>query len=227
MKAINAYIDQTILNPEADRRAIEGFIREAAEFNFYAAVVNPCWIQLLHKELPAKIKRCSVVGFPLGASSSKSKACAAGYLIEKGCDEIDMVMNIGYFKSGAYEYVLSDIQSVVKAAQGRIVKVIIETCLLNDEEKITAAKLIVESGAQYVKTSTGFSKHGANTHDVGLLRDAVGPQFGIKASGGIRDYDTALQMINAGADRIGTSAGVRIINENPDRERYMILHNKP
>src|SRR4030042_3513308 len=211
MDNIAQCIDQTILKPEANREEIEKFIEEVIQYDFYAAVVNPCWLELIHKELPANIKRCSVVGFPLGASSTKVKVKAVEDLILKGCDEIDMVMNIGYFKSRDYKNVSADITAVVESAQGHVVKVIIETCLLSDAEKKDAAKLIIESGAHFVKTSTGFNKEGALIRDVKLLRDTVGHDFGVKASGGIRDYDTGITMINAGANRIGTSAGVLIV----------------
>jgi deoxyribose-phosphate aldolase len=213
MQNLNGCIDQTILKPEAIRDDIEKFIRDVKEHNFYAAVVNPCWIELIHRELPAGIKRCSVVGFPLGASSTIIKARAAQDLVSIGCDEIDMVMNIGYFKSKDYDFVIQDIKAVVDSAQGRIVKVIIETCLLSAAEKKDAALLIVESGAHFVKTSTGFNRAGAVLEDVELLRKAVGQDFGVKASGGIRDRDQAIAMIKAGANRIGTSAGVSILEK--------------
>ncbi len=212
MENLAKYIDQTILKPEANYNDIKNFLTDVIEYGFHAAVVNPCWIEFIHKELPSDIKRCSVVGFPLGASTIQVKVSAAEDLIARGCDEIDMVMNIGYFKSKDYAYVASEIKSMVKAAQGGIVKVIIETCLLNESEKKEAAMLIFESGAHYVKTSTGFNKQGANVNDVRLIREVVGEEFGVKASGGIRDYETAVRMINAGANRIGTSAGVAIVN---------------
>jgi deoxyribose-phosphate aldolase len=211
MKDINTYIDQTILRPDATESDIRSFLDEVKQYNFYAAVVHPCWVELARKELPDIIKVCSVVGFPLGASSTLTKTYAAQDLVEQGCDEIDMVMNIGRFRGKEYKYVAREIKAVVDACQGKLVKVIIETCLLGDEEKKAAARIIVETGARFVKTSTGFSKAGAQESDVRLLRAVVGPHFGIKASGGIRDAEFTKRLIRAGANRIGTSAGVKIM----------------
>ncbi len=211
MENINQYIDQTILRPEATRQDILRFLEEVIRFKFYAACVNPCWVEMVREHLPRDIKLCSVVGFPLGASSTKVKTYAAKDLIAKGCDEIDMVMNIGRLKGKDFRHVGKEIRSVVGVAQGRIVKVIIETCLLTDEEKKAAARIVVESGAHFVKTSTGFLGEGAKIADVRMLRQVVGSDFGVKASGGIRDHDSAVRLIQAGANRIGTSAGVRIV----------------
>lgn len=211
MKNINQYIDQTILRPEATRQDIMRFLDEVEKYKFYAACVNPCWVKMVRKHLPADTKLCSVVGFPLGASSTKVKTYAAKDLIEMGCDEIDMVMNIGRLKGKDYKHVGKEIRSVVEAAQDRIVKVIIETCLLTDDEKRAATHIVVESGAHFVKTSTGFLGEGARIADVVMLREIVGPDFGVKASGGIRDYDSAVRFIEAGANRLGTSAGVKIV----------------
>jgi deoxyribose-phosphate aldolase len=213
MKDMNKYIDQTMLRPDATEQDVRAFLEGFKKYLFHCACVNPCWIEVVRKELPAEIKVCSVVGFPLGASSNRVKALAAEDLVKRGCDEIDMVMNIGRFKGNDFKYVAKEIKGVVAAASGRIVKVIIETCLLNDGEKAAAANIIRESGAQYVKTSTGFNKEGARIEDVKLLRRAVGPNFGIKASGGIRDYQAALAFINAGANRLGTSAGEAIMEQ--------------
>jgi deoxyribose-phosphate aldolase len=192
---------------------IRRFLEEAGQYRFHAVFLNPGWVDLARKELPGGIKLGSVVGFPLGASTMKTKVYAAEDLIARGCDEIDMVMNIGRMKSGDHKYVGRDIKGVVAAAQGRPVKVIIETCLLTDDEKIAAARIIQESGALFVKTSTGFSRDGARIEDVKRLRAAVGPDFGIKASGGIRDCAETLKFIAAGANRIGTSAGAAIMEE--------------
>jgi len=211
MKEINKYIDQTILKPDATKDDIMKFLEGVKKYKFFSAVVNPSWVELARKELPGDIKVCSVVGFPLGASTTKAKVYATEELIRLGCDEIDMVMNIGRLKSRDYKYVGKEIKAVVGSAQGRIVKVIIETCLLTEQEKVASANIIKESGAHFVKTSTGFSKEGAILKDVELLRKVVGPNFGIKASGGIRDYATAVAFINAGANRIGTSAGEKIM----------------
>jgi deoxyribose-phosphate aldolase len=211
MEHINQYIDQTILRPEATRADIVHFLEGVKKYCFYAACVHPCWVELARKYLPESIKVCSVVGFPLGADSTRVKAYAAQDLVATGCDEIDMVMNIGKFKGMDYSYVSQEIQSIVDAVQGRVVKVIIEACLLNKKEKETAARIIRESGAHFVKTSTGFSEKGAQIDDVRLLRAIVGPDFGIKASGGIRDFTAAVKFIQAGANRLGTSAGIEIV----------------
>ncbi len=213
MKDINRYIDQTILKPDATKNEIIAFLEGVKKYKFYCAVVNPAWVEYVRKELPSDIKVCSVVGFPLGASTTKAKVYETEELIRLGCDEIDMVMNIGRLKSADYKYVGKEIKAIVESARDRIVKVIIETCLLTEQEKISAANIIKEGGAQFVKTSTGFSKEGARLEDVKLLRKVVGREFGIKASGGIRDYETAVNFINAGATRIGTSSGEKIMEE--------------
>ena len=212
MENLNKYIDQTLLSPSATKTDIMQFLRNAEKYEFYAAVVNPCWVSLARKVLSPHIKVCSVVGFPLGASSTRTKVFATGDLIALGCDEIDMVLNIGQLISKNFKYVGEEIRAIADAAAGRIVKVIIETCLLSDELKKTAARIIMDNGAHFVKISTGFSKEGANLEDIYLLRQIVGPKFGIKASGGIRDHIFALKLIKAGTNRIGTSAGVQILN---------------
>ncbi len=213
MHALNQYIDQTLLRPDATEKEIMQFVEDVERFQFYAAVVNPCWVEYVRQNLPAEIKVCSVVGFPLGATSSEVKICAAGDLVKMGCDEIDMVMNIGRFRSGDHKYVGKEIKMVVDAAKGRVVKVIIETCLLTTDEKKAAACIIKENGAHFVKTSTGFAKAGAQLDDVRMLRQIVGRDYGVKASGGIRDYRSALEFIRAGANRIGTSSGKAIMEE--------------
>lgn len=212
MKDLNKYIDQTILRPSATEHDIMIFLQKVKDHDFYAGVVNPCWVSLARKILPLQIKVCSVVGFPLGASSTKSKVYAAEDLISSGCDEIDMVLNIGKLRSKDFKYVGNEIRAVVEAAENRLVKVIIETCLLNDDLKRTAACIIRDNGGHFVKTSTGFSEEGAKIDDIHLLRQTIGAELKIKASGGIRDHIFALQLIKAGADRIGTSAGVKILN---------------
>ena len=213
MKEINKYIDQTILKPETTKREILEFLEDVKKFKFFAACVNPCWVELVRSNLPSQIKVCSVVGFPLGASNTEIKVLEAKDLIKRGCDELDMVMNIGRLKDKEYKYVGKEIKAVVDVVQGRVIKVIIETCLLNEEEKKAAANIIKESGAKFVKTSTGFSKEGAKIEDVKLLREIVGSDFGVKASGGIRNYLDAIKFLEAGANRIGTSAGRRIMEE--------------
>jgi len=211
MTDINKYIDQTILKPDATRTDILQLLDLVIKYRFFAAVVNPCWVPLIGPRMPDDIKVCSVVGFPLGACTTDTKVYAAGNLIKMGCDEIDMVLNIGRLKDRDFKYVGQEIRAVARLCQGRILKVIIETCLLTDEEKIAAAKIIQENGALYVKTSTGFAKGGATPQDVRLLRRAVGPHFGVKASGGIRTSAQALQLIESGANRLGTSHGVAIV----------------
>ena len=212
MENLNKYIDQTLLSPSATKAEVMAFLRDVSKYEFYAAVVNPCWVSFARQTLAKDIKVCSVVGFPLGASTTKAKVYAVQDLIVMGCDEIDMVLNIGQLRSGDFKYVEEEIKAVVDAAQERIVKVIIETCLLELNEKQIAARIIKNTGAHYVKTSTGFSNDGARVQDVVLLREVVGPGFGVKASGGIRDRVFAIELIKAGANRIGTSAGVQIMN---------------
>ncbi len=211
MEDLNRFIDQTILNPDATRDDIIAFLDAVSVHRFFAAVVNPCWVSLARDRLPQGIRVCSVVGFPLGASSTKAKVCAAADLVEQGCQEIDMVMNVGKLKGKEFKYVAREIKAVAAAGQGRVLKVIIETCLLAQEEKLAAARIIQESGAQFVKTSTGFSTQGAQLEDVKLLRTTVGNDFGVKASGGIRTYEQAIAFIEAGANRIGTSSGPQIM----------------
>jgi deoxyribose-phosphate aldolase len=210
---LRKYIDQTILKPDAAEADIRNFLEDVIEFRFFAAVVNPCWVPLVSTELPEGIRVCSVVGFPLGASSTRAKVCAADDLVKQKCHEIDMVMNIGKLKDKEFRYVGKEIEAVSAVCQGRVLKVIIETCLLSQEEKITAAKIIQESGAQFVKTSTGFAAQGAKIDDVRLLRATVGRDFGVKASGGIRTYTQAVEFIDAGANRLGTSSGVQIMKQ--------------
>lgn len=204
-------IDHTILKPDALRSEIERVCREALEYGFASVCVNGCNVEYACSMLRgSSIKVASVVGFPLGAMSSSTKAFEARTAVESGAGEIDMVMNIGAFKDGDYDVVLGDIKGVVTAAKGAAVKVIIETCLLSREEIVKASKLVKDSGAAFVKTSTGFSRSGANEEDIALIRSAVGPDFGIKASGGIRTYEDAVRMLEAGATRIGASLSVDI-----------------
>jgi len=204
-------IDHTILKPDASKSEIERVCREALEYGFASVCVNGCNVEYACSVLRgSSIKVASVVGFPLGAMHDSAKAFEARAAVESGAGEIDMVMNIGAFKDGDYDVVLGDIKGVVAAAKGAVVKVIIETCLLSREEIVKASKLVKDSGAAYVKTSTGFSRSGANEEDIALIRSAVGPDFGVKASGGIRTYEDAVRMIEAGATRIGASLSVDI-----------------
>ncbi len=219
---IARYIDHTLLKPEATSEDIERIVREALEYKFYGVCVNSSWVPFVKKLLegekePPKI--VSVVGFPLGAMGTEPKAYEAQWAVENGAEEIDMVIHIGKLKEGDLNYVKKDIEEVVKRAKVPV-KVIIEAGMLTDEEKVEVTKIIVESGAAFVKTSTGFLAGGATVEDVKLLRQTSGPDFGVKASGGIRDYQKALQMIEAGANRIGTSSGVAIVRGETGEESY-------
>jgi len=206
------YIDHTLLKPEATAEDIARLCAEARRYNFAAVCVNPVYVKTAREQLRGSGVRVSaVVGFPLGATTAAVKAFEAGEAVDGGADEIDMVIHVGALKSGAVDYIHDEIAAVVKAARGRPVKVILETGLLTDDEKIAACRAAKKAGAHYVKTSTGFGPGGATAADVRLMRDAVGPGVGIKASGGIRTREAALEMISAGATRIGTSSGVAII----------------
>jgi deoxyribose-phosphate aldolase len=207
-----AFIDHTLLKPDAALEQIKKLCAEALEHKFYSVCVNGCWVAAAYPLLEdSDVKVTSVVGFPFGAMSSDAKRFEAEAAIDDGSSEIDLVLNIARLKAGDDKYVLREIIDVVEAADERTVKVILETCLLTDEEKIRACHLVVESGAHFAKTSTGFSTAGATVADVKLMRETVGPKFGVKASGGIRNLPTALAMIEAGATRLGTSAGVAIV----------------
>lgn len=211
---IAKYIDHTVLAADARKEKIEALCKEAYQHGFASVCVNSCWVSLAAKLLEGtEVKVCTVVGFPLGAMDSVSKADEARNAVRNGADEIDMVINIGFLKSGMYDEALEDIREVRKATEGKTLKVIIETCLLTDEEKKKACELSEEAGADFVKTSTGFSTGGATVEDVALMKSVVGDRLRVKASGGIRDYKTAKAMIEAGASRIGASAGVRIVEE--------------
>lgn len=207
-----SYIDHTLLKPEATKEQIIALCAEAKQYDFASVCVNPTWIETAAKELEGAVSKvCTVIGFPLGANTSDVKAFETKDAIAKGADEVDMVLNIGALKGSDYELVLNDMKAVVEAANGTLVKVIIETCLLTDEEKVKACELAVEAGVDYVKTSTGFSTGGATTTDVALMRKTVGPDLGVKASGGVRSLADLKAMIEAGATRIGASSGVKIM----------------
>jgi len=208
------YIDHTLLKPEATRSEVVRLCREAIENGFYSVCINPSYVQTAALELQGSdVRVCAVVGFPLGATTTAVKAFEASEAVKNGAAEIDMVIHIGALKSGEEKYVFDDIAAVVGAAEGTIVKVIIETGLLTNEEKILACRLAKEAGAHFVKTSTGFGPGGATIGDIQLMRETVGQQVGIKASGGVRTAEAARQMIEAGASRIGTSSGLVIIKE--------------
>jgi deoxyribose-phosphate aldolase len=211
-------IDHTLLKPNAAKDEIKRLCEEAMKHSFRSVCVNPTYVSLATDILGGtEVKVCSVVGFPLGANTPEIKALEAEKATKDGASEIDMVINIGALKSRDYEIVKRDIREVVEHAKARkdiVVKVIIETGLLTEEEKVIASRLVKESGADFVKTSTGFNAPGANVHDVKLIRETVGPDFGLKASGGIRTYRDAVKLIEAGANRIGTSSGIAIVGEN-------------
>ena len=211
--SIAKMIDHTVLKPQTTEADVRKLCAEAAEYGFASVCVNPCWVSLcaeLLQDTPVDV--CTVIGFPLGANTPAVKAFEAAEAIAQGATEVDMVLNVGAMKDGKHDLVREDIAAVVEAAKGKaLVKVILETCLLNDEEKRAACRLAKEAGADYVKTSTGFSTGGATVEDIALMRTEVGADMGVKASGGIRDYAAAKAMVQAGASRIGASAGVQIV----------------
>ncbi|MBM6651595.1 deoxyribose-phosphate aldolase [Megamonas funiformis] len=210
---INKLIDHTALKPNTNKESILKLIAEAKTYDFASVCVNPCWVALAHQELKnTDVKVCTVIGFPLGANTTEVKVFETKDAIEKGAQEIDMVINIAMLKDKEYDYVENEIHQIVEATKDKaIVKVIIEACLLTDEEKIKACELSQKAGADFVKTSTGFSTGGATVHDVALMRKTVGTDMGVKASGGVHTHEEALAMIEAGANRIGASAGVKLL----------------
>lgn len=211
---LNKYIDHTLLKPEATKEQITKLCQEARQYDFASVCVNTCYVPLA-KELLAgsDVKVCCVVGFPLGAMDTVSKAFEAKTAVANGAQEVDMVINIGALKDKDYDYVTKDIAAVVEASKPAIVKVIIEACLLTDEEKVEACKCSMNAKAEFVKTSTGFSTHGATPEDVVLMKKTVGNVCKVKAAGGVRSYDDAMKMIEAGADRLGCSAGIKVMEE--------------
>ncbi len=214
MKPLNKYFDHTLLKAEASESDIKKLCAEAREYDFYSVCVNGCYVELAAKELAGTdVKVAAVIGFPLGAMSMESKVFETTDVCEKGAREVDMVLNVGALKEGRYEYVEDEIAACVAAADeyDADVKVILETCYLSDEQIIKACELSVSAGAEFVKTSTGFGTGGATVHHVELMRKTVGNLAQVKASGGIRDYETCMAMINAGADRIGASASIAIL----------------
>ncbi|WP_337134502.1 deoxyribose-phosphate aldolase [Priestia megaterium] len=220
---ITGIIDHTLLKADATEEQITVLAQEAKEYSFASVCVNPTWVKKaaeLLKDAP-EVKVCTVIGFPLGATTSAVKAFETTNAIENGADEVDMVINIGALKDKNYDLVQSDIQAVVDAAKGKaLVKVIIETALLTDEEKAKVSELAVKAGADFVKTSTGFSTGGATVEDVALMRKTVGPDVGVKASGGVRGLEDAKAMIEAGATRIGASSGVSIAKGQLSNSNY-------
>ncbi|SEM37958.1 deoxyribose-phosphate aldolase [Mesobacillus persicus] len=216
-------IDHTLLKANATEAEIVKLAEEAKEYKFASVCVNPAWVKTaaeILNDVP-EVKVCTVIGFPLGASTSAVKALETKDAIENGAGEVDMVINIGALKGQQYDVVETDIKAVVDAAKGKaLTKVIIETSLLTDEEKETACKLAVQAGADFVKTSTGFSTGGATKEDIALMRKVVGPSIGVKASGGVRSLEDAQTMIEAGATRIGASSGVAIVNGQTSNSSY-------
>ncbi|PIC57947.1 deoxyribose-phosphate aldolase [Sporosarcina sp. P12(2017)] len=214
-------IDHTLLKADATKDQVAALIKEAKDYQFKSVCINPSWVSYAAQQLKGTdVLVCTVIGFPLGATTSAVKAFETKDALANGAGEIDMVINIGALKDRDDEWVESDIRAVVEAANGTLVKVIIETCLLTDEEIVRACELSVKAGADFVKTSTGFSTGGATVHDVALMRKTVGPDIGVKASGGVRsgeDFDT---LVEAGATRIGASSGISIVKGEVSDSSY-------
>lgn len=212
MENLAAYIDHTLLKPEATVADIQKICAEAREHHFASVCVNPSYIGLVAEELKGSgVTACCVAGFPFGTHTPEAKAAEAAQAVAAGAGEVDMVINVGAVKSGDWALVERDIAAVVEAARPAGVKVILETCLLTDQEKVRACEISKKVGAAFVKTSTGYSTGGATAHDVALMRATVGSDVGVKASGGVRTYEDAVAMIEAGANRLGASAGIQII----------------
>lgn len=218
LKELAGFIDHTLLRPESTVPDIVSLCLEARDNGFAAVCINPCYIGLACRQLEhTPVSVCTVISFPLGASEPLVKAAEAAAAVRAGASEVDVVMNIGFFKSGLFDRAQADLEGVVHAVRQEnkniVIKVILETCLLSDDEKVAASRMAVAAGADFVKTSTGFSYGGALASDVKLLRQAVGPGIGIKAAGGIRDLASALSMLREGATRLGSSSGVAILKE--------------
>ena len=208
----NKLIDHTLLKQDATPEQIMKLCLEAKEFNFMSVCVNPAYVPLAYELLKdSDVKVCTVIGFPLGMNLTKTKVEEAMLAVNQGADEVDMVINVGMLKSENDEYVENEIRLIKESINGKLLKVIIETCLLTDEEKVRACLAAKRAGADFVKTSTGFSTGGATVHDVELMRKTVGEEMGVKASGGVRTHEDLLAMVEAGANRIGTSNGTKII----------------
>lgn len=208
----NKLIDHTNLKQDAKKEDIIKLCNEAKEFDFMSVCINPDYVSLCSSILcESDVKVCTVIGFPLGANTIEMKVFETVDAIKNGADEIDMVINVSMLKNMQFDYVLKEIRAIRNVCIGKVLKVILETCLLTDDEIVKACKLSVEAGADFVKTSTGFSTGGATVHAVELMRKTVGPNVGVKASGGVRTHDDLINMVNAGANRIGTSAGCKII----------------
>jgi deoxyribose-phosphate aldolase len=220
--SLASYIDHTLLRPDASREQVEKLCAEAVEHRFATVCVNSCWVELCARKLRGTgVKVCAVVGFPLGAMDGRAKAVETRYALENGADEIDMVMNVGAMKSGDHHAVEEDIRAVRRACrQATVLKVIIECALLTDQEKVLACQIAQRAGADFVKTSTGFAASGAKAGDVALMRRTVGARTGVKAAGGIRSYEDAVAMVQAGANRIGASSSVAIVTRTAATGAY-------
>jgi len=218
---INTTIDHTLLKQDATQAQLEKHCADALTYSFATVCVHPIWVPLCSNLLKGSpVKVCTVVGFPLGTNTSEAKVFETAQAIAEGAEEIDMVLNSGALKDGKLDVVKHDIEAVVKAAKGHTVKVIIETCLLSREEKIAACEIVVAAGAHFVKTSTGFSTAGATVEDVKLMKSVVGNRCKVKAAGGVRSYADLMAMLDAGADRIGTSAGVALMTQSEVKTNY-------
>ena len=218
---INTTIDHTLLKQDATSAQISQHCADALKYQFATVCIHPIWVPLCARLLKGSpVKVCTVVGFPFGTNAPEAKAFETELALKQGAEEIDMVLNIGALKDGNLDVVRRDIEAVVKAAQGHIVKVILETCLLTRDEKIAACETVVAAGAHFVKTSTGFSTGGATVDDVKLMKSVVGDRCKVKAAGGVRSYADVVAMLEAGAERIGTSAGVALMTQTEVKTSY-------
>lgn len=223
-RMVGDMIDHTLLKADATREQILKVCAEARQYKFASVCVNPTWVATVAGELQGSgVKTCTVIGFPLGATTSFAKAAETRDAIANGADEVDMVINIGALKAGEDRLVEDDVRAVVQAAGGRLVKCIIEAAMLSDEEVVRACQLAVKGGIDFVKTSTGFGPGGATVHHVALMRKTVGDQIGVKASGGIHDFPSAVALIEAGANRIGASASIKIMEGDPDLKKVVLM----
>lgn len=218
---LNKYIDHTNLKQDMSEQDLIKLVNEAKEYNFFSICINPCWVKQASELLAgSNTKVCSVIGFPLGANTTNIKVLEAKEAIENGASEIDMVINVSKLKDKDYEYVYNEIKKIKEAIGNNVLKVIIEACLLTNDEKTIACQIIMKAGANFVKTSTGMSTGGATIEDVKLFKEVVGDTTLIKAAGGVRTYEDAISMIEAGANRIGTSGGVKIVNGETHTDGY-------
>lgn len=218
---LNKYIDHTNLKQDMSEQDLIKLVNEAKEYDFFSICINPCWVKQASELLAgSNTKVCSVIGFPLGANTTNIKVLEAKEAIENGASEIDMVINVSKLKDKDYEYVYNEIKKIKEAIGNNVLKVIIEACLLTNEEKTIACQIIMKAGADFVKTSTGMSTGGATVEDVKLFKEVVGDTTLIKAAGGVRTYEDAISMIEAGANRIGTSGGVKIVNGETHTDGY-------